>query len=114
VVGRQYDLGVRLLGKRDSIGGYEFAVRRLVNLLTNESDRMLSDRDGNVWIEPDGASSYVARVYDVVNGQGQLVRRIRVPAGKSIVGFGRGGVVYTVSGDSHTGFILERVSVKPR
>jgi hypothetical protein len=33
-------------------------------------------------------------VYDVINGKGELIDRVLVPAGRVIVGFGVGGVVY--------------------
>jgi hypothetical protein len=52
-------------------------------------------------------------VYDVVNGKGEMIKRVRVPLGRRIVGFGRGGVVYMTSGDIKTGYILER-SVLPK
>ena len=52
-----------------------------------------ADGDGNLWIRTslvmNGGS-----VYDVVNGHGELVDRIQVPAGRVIAGFGTGGVVY--------------------
>lgn len=58
------------------------------------------DEDGNLWIRTtkvvDGGS-----VYDVVSGKGVLIDRVRVPPGRVIAGFGRGGVVYmgVVDGD---------------
>jgi hypothetical protein len=33
-------------------------------------------------------------VYDVINGKGELIDRVQVPAGRVIAGFGKGGVVY--------------------
>ena len=46
-------------------------------------------------------------VYDVVNPKGDF-RRVRIPLGRSIAGFGKGGVVYLQSGDFANGFYLER------
>lgn len=78
----------------------------------------LADQDGNLWILP-ATSSLVGAVmgggpgggrggppgagpaapaaglaYDIVNRAGTLVERIQLPAGRSIAGFGPGGVVY--------------------
>jgi hypothetical protein len=52
-----------------------------------------ADLDGNLWIR---TSNVVAggSVYDVINGKGELVDRIQVPAGRVIAGFGKGGIVY--------------------
>jgi hypothetical protein len=52
-----------------------------------------ADLDGNLWIR---TSNVVAggSVYDVINGKGELIDRIQVPAGRVIAGFGKGGVVY--------------------
>lgn len=36
-------------------------------------------------------------VYDVVNRKGELVHRVQLPAGRQIVGFGKGGVIYVAS-----------------
>ncbi|HEX3866587.1 MAG TPA: hypothetical protein VHV78_07520 [Gemmatimonadaceae bacterium] len=70
----------------------------------------MADRDGNLWILPttSAQSQHGELVYDVVNVKGELFERVRVPLGRLIVGFGKGGVVYMVSGDKATGFYLER------
>ena len=54
-----------------------------------------ADADGNLWIRtiqpkpvPGGP------VYDIVNRAGELVDRLQVPQGYSLVGFGKGRVVY--------------------
>jgi hypothetical protein len=68
------------------------------------------DLDDNVWILP--RTSTVSRrgelVYDVVNSKGELFQRVRLPLGRAIAGFGKGGVVYLTSGDMKSGFYLER------
>lgn len=68
------------------------------------------DLDGNLWILPttSAQSQGGELVYDVVNKTGELFQRVRVPKGRSIAGFGRGGVVYLMSGDRSAGFYLER------
>ena len=53
------------------------------------------DADANLWVRtttPGSAPGNV--VYDVINNKGELTDRVDVPRGMSIVGFGRGGVVY--------------------
>lgn len=70
---------------------------------------LFPDLDGNLWILP--TSSAQSRngelVYDVVNVRGEF-RRVRLPLGRSIAGFGKGGVVYLQAGDKARGFHLER------
>ncbi len=74
------------------------------------SGAAMPDRDGNLWLLP--TTSTQSRrgelVYDVVNSKGELFQRVRVPLGRLIVGFGKGGVVYMTSGDRTAGFVLER------
>jgi hypothetical protein len=71
------------------------------------------DRDGNLWILPSTSAQSVAGelVYDVVNRKGELAYRVRAPLGRSIAGFGPGGVVYLLHGDLTNGFRLERARV---
>jgi hypothetical protein len=73
-----------------------------------------ADLDGNVWILPTTTAQSLAGelVYDVVNLRGELFQRVRVPAGRSIAGFARGGVVYLMNGDLTNGFVLERTRIK--
>jgi hypothetical protein len=72
----------------------------------------IADRDGNLWILPRSALSKNGElVYDVVNPKQGLVRRVRLPAGRSIAGFGKDGVVYLQAGDVTNGFTLERTVV---
>ncbi len=68
-----------------------------------------ADLDGNVWILPSSSaqSKQGELVYDVVNVKGDF-HRVRVPLGRSIAGFGKGGVVYLQSGDKTNGFYLEK------
>jgi hypothetical protein len=51
------------------------------------------DADGNLWVR---TSTVVngGTVYDVINKRGELIDRVLVPPGRTIVGFGVGGVVY--------------------
>jgi hypothetical protein len=69
-----------------------------------------ADLDGNLWILPttSAQSKNGELVYDIVNNKGELFQRVRLPAGRSIAGFRKGGVVYLMSGDRTNGFYLER------
>jgi hypothetical protein len=73
----------------------------------------MADADGNLWILPttSAQSKQGELVYDVVNPKKGLFQRVRMPLGRSIAGFGKGGVVYLQSGDRTNGFYLERARV---
>jgi hypothetical protein len=71
-----------------------------------------ADLDGNLWIRtippkpvPGGP------VYDIVNRGGELVDRLQVPPGYTLVGFGRGKVVFLSMRDP-SGVHLARVRLK--
>jgi hypothetical protein len=71
-----------------------------------------ADRDGNLWIRtvpvrpaPGGP------VYDVVSRQGELVNRLQLPQGYTLVGFGAGKVVYLSMRDA-SGIHLARVRLR--
>ena len=50
-------------------------------------------------------------VYDVINRKGEIVERVQIPVGRSIVGFGPGGAVYLLNRDGATS-TLEKASVR--
>jgi hypothetical protein len=91
----------------DQIADYDPAIR---------SGAVTADLDGNLWILPTTStqSQKGELVYDVVNANGELFERVRLPLGRLLVGFARGGVVYMVSGSRATGFHLERSSLPSR
>jgi hypothetical protein len=71
-----------------------------------------ADADGNLWIRtnpvrriPGGA------VYDIVSRQGELVDRLQLPSGYSLMGFGKGKVVYLSMRDAQ-GIHLARVQLR--
>jgi hypothetical protein len=68
-----------------------------------------ADLDDNLWIRTSAtrAGAIAGPIYDVVNRKGELVDRIQLPAGRTIVGFGKGGVVYMAARDQK-GAWLER------
>ena len=70
------------------------------------------DMEGNLWILPttSAQSKHGELVYDVLNAHGAPFYRVRMPAGRSIAGFGRNGAVYLMSKDAN-GWHLERTRV---
>jgi hypothetical protein len=71
-----------------------------------------ADADGNLWIRTIPTKAVAGGpVYDVVNRQGGLVDRVQIPAGRMIIGFGAGGVVYLANRDGNTTY-LERARVR--
>ena len=70
----------------------------------------MPDLDGRLWILPrvSTLSRQGELVYDVVGSSGELLERVRVPGGRAIAGFAKGGVVYLTSGDMTNGYYLER------
>jgi hypothetical protein len=68
-----------------------------------------ADLDGNLWIRTSATrpGSIAGPIYDVVNRKGELVDRLQVPGGRTIVGFGKGGIVYMLARDDK-GSWLER------
>ena len=64
-------------------------------------DAARADMEGNVWVRTNATrpGSAGGAIYDVVNRRGELADRIEVPAGRRIVGFGKGGIVYMFAAD---------------
>lgn len=74
--------------------------------------QMRADTDGNLWIRTIPTKAIPGGpVYDVVNRRGELVDRVQIPEGRTIVGFGSGGSVYLGSRDNAT-VILERAKLR--
>jgi hypothetical protein len=71
-----------------------------------------ADLDGNVWGRTIPTKAIAGGpVYDVVNRKGELVERVQIPVGRSISGFGAGGVVYLTTRDGTT-TKLEKATVR--
>ena len=71
-----------------------------------------SDADGNLWIRPIPMKSLPGgSVYDIVNRKGELVDRLQLPAGYTIVGFGAGKTVYLSTRDG-AGLHLAKVQLR--
>jgi hypothetical protein len=65
------------------------------------SGSMRADADTNVWIRPRPAKPVGGGpIYDVLNRKGELVDRVQLPAGRTLIGFGPGGIVYLLARDA--------------
>jgi hypothetical protein len=71
---------------------------------------MRADLDNNLWVllSTTLAGNDGGLVYDVIDDKGVLRRRVRVPAGRSIAGFGRNGTVYMMSREANGNWFVER------
>jgi hypothetical protein len=75
-------------------------------------NQVRGDMDGNVWVRIISPKPIAGgAVYDVINGKGELVDRVQVPVGRTIVGFGSGGVLY-LSSVENGNTKLERATFK--
>ena len=71
-----------------------------------------ADADGNLWVRTQPAKPLPGGpVYDVINKQGELSDRLQVPVGYTLVGFGKGKVVYLSMRDPK-GIHLARVRLR--
>jgi len=69
-----------------------------------------ADADGKLWVRTIPTKGIVGGpIYDVINNKGELVEKVQVPADRSIIGFGAGGVVYLRVGATNK---IEKASVK--
>lgn len=68
-----------------------------------------ADADDNVWVRTSAtrAGAIAGPIYDVIDRKGEIIDRVQVPAGRNIIGFGKGGVVYMLARDDK-GAWLER------
>lgn len=69
-----------------------------------------SDTEGNLWVRTTAPTDGGA-IYDVINGKGQLIDRVKLPFGRVIAGFAA-GVVY-MGVEDEGGARLERARVRP-
>jgi hypothetical protein len=68
-----------------------------------------ADADGHVWVRTIPTNSPVAgAIYDVIDGQGQLIDRVQVPHGSVVAGFAPGGVVFLAQRERQ-GLVVKRV-----
>jgi len=70
------------------------------------------DAEGNLWIRTIPTKAVAGGpVYDVIDRSGALAERVQVPEGRTIVGFGPGGVVYLVAREGNDSY-LEKASIR--
>jgi hypothetical protein len=72
-----------------------------------ESQGVLATPEGDLWIRVSQPASARAAVFDVVDAAGRLVRRVKLPDGRRLVGFGK-GTLYAVQTDADDLEWLER------
>jgi hypothetical protein len=59
------------------------------------------DADNNFWIRTrPGGSTAGMPTFDIINRKGELIDRVQLPEGRTVVGFGKGGFVYMVARDA--------------
>ncbi len=76
------------------------------------SGTMTVDPAGNLWILPStSAQSGSGLLYDVIDRQGVLFQRVRLPSGRALVGFGASGHVY-MSYRTAAGTLIERARIE--
>ena len=71
-----------------------------------------ADADNRLWIRPKPLASTPrggGPVYDVTDRTGALVDRVQLPAGRTLVGFGPGGIVYVATRDAGATRIEKRL-----
>ncbi|MGH7677290.1 MAG: hypothetical protein ACRENU_02410 [Gemmatimonadaceae bacterium] len=77
-----------------------------------QGNAVRADADGYLWIRPVQPKPIPGGpVYDVVSRKGELVDRLQLPQGYTIVGFGKGRIVYLTMRDA-SGLHLARVRLR--
>lgn len=78
-----------------------------------QSSALKTDLDARLWIlsAHDNDATSNEAIYDVVNNLADYVQRVRIPAGRTIAGFGQGGVIYLKFRDASGKWMLERVRI---
>jgi hypothetical protein len=74
-----------------------------------------ADADGNVWVQTisleHGADGLA---YDVIDRKGRVIDRVQLPPGAAVVGFARGGIVFTAQRDGNKLRILRSRLTRPK
>jgi hypothetical protein len=72
-----------------------------------EAQGVLATPEGEIWIRVSQPAGAKAAVYDVVDATGRLVKHVKLPDGRRLVGFGK-GTLYAVQTDADDLEWLER------
>lgn len=68
--------------------------------------------NGHVWVLPSTSASAVGGLlFDVVNRQGVVIERVQLPAGRRLVGFGPGDLIYMSRSHGVQQAVLERAEI---
>jgi len=70
------------------------------------------DAEWQVWVRRSTAARAAQALYDVFDETGSLARQVRLPAGRSVVGFGR-GTVYAGREEANGVICIERYQALP-
>lgn len=71
-----------------------------------------ADTEGNVWVRTIPTTAVAGGpVYDVINGKGELVDRVQIPANRTIIGFGPNGAVFLINREGPMA-TLEKATVR--
>lgn len=71
-----------------------------------------ADTEGNLWVRTIPTTAVAGGpVYDVINGKGELVDRVQVPANRTILGFGPNGAVFLINREGPMA-TLEKATVR--
>jgi hypothetical protein len=71
-----------------------------------------ADADGNLWVRANPMRPMPGgQIFDVINRKGEMIDRIQIPMGFTLVGFGEGKVVYLSNRDAK-GLHLSRVRLQ--
>jgi hypothetical protein len=66
-----------------------------------DAGALRADADNRLWIQARSLTPIPGGpVYDIVSRQGELIDRVQLPAGRPLLGFGRGGIVYLTTATS--------------
>lgn len=71
------------------------------------------DADGNLWVRTTAVRAGAVAagpIYDVINRKGEVIDRVQLPAGRTVAGFGKGGIVYMAARDEK-GTWIERTKM---
>jgi hypothetical protein len=66
-----------------------------------QSNSMRADADNHIWVRPRPPRSATGGpVYDVADRKGELIDKVQLPAGRTLIGFGPDGIVYMLARDA--------------
>ena len=70
------------------------------------------DLDGNLWVRTTSPVGNEGPIYFVINKKGEVIDRVQLPQGRTLVGFGRSGDIYLAIRDAEGNARIERAKIK--